>query len=144
MVRSFINILTCILAAYAAVASAGENEKPKKVVLVAGTKSHGPGHHEYELGMRLIKQCLDTSPNAPALKTEVHLHGWPTDERTLDDADTIVLFCDGSDHAEQDHPILQDDRLAKIGKQMQRGCGLVAIHYTVFVPTKRGAPEFLE
>ena len=25
--------------------------KPKKIVFIAGTKSHGPGHHEYEQGL---------------------------------------------------------------------------------------------
>jgi hypothetical protein len=77
---------------------AADSAKPKKIALIAGTKSHGPGEHEYELGMRVIQHGLETSPNAPPVKCEVHLNGWRTDAAALDDADTIVLFCDGSDH----------------------------------------------
>ena len=45
----------------------GGRRTTEKIVLVAGTKSHGPGHHEYEQGARLLRQCLDSSPNAPPL-----------------------------------------------------------------------------
>jgi len=118
--------------------------KPKKVVLIAGTKSHGPGHHEYEQGARLLAYCLEHSPNGPKLNVEVHTDGWPKDEKTLDDADTILLFCDGSDHDERAHPILHGDRLAKLGRLMKQGRGLVALHYTIFVPNEKGGQQFLE
>jgi type 1 glutamine amidotransferase len=116
---------------------------PKKIVLIAGKKSHGPGHHEYEQGMRLVKACLESSPNVTGVQAEVHLNGWPDDPQTLDDADTIVVFSDGSDHDVAAHPLLHGDRLKILGKQMARGCGFVALHYTVFVPIERGGPEFL-
>jgi len=127
-------------------ASAGDEHitTPKKIVLIAGTKSHGPGHHEYEKGMRLIKACLDASAGANEIRTEVHLDGWPEDPKTLDDADTIVMFSDGSDHDEKAHPLLHGDRLAVMEKQMKRGCGFVAIHYTVFVPIHKGGRQFLD
>src|SRR6185369_17085805 len=73
---------------------------PQKVVFIAGKKSHGPGDHEYEKGMRLLAKCLESSSNAGKFHTEVHLYGWPEDPKTLDDADCIVLYCDGSDHNE--------------------------------------------
>jgi len=38
-------------------------DPPKKVVLIAGAKSHGPGEHEYEKGVRLLAHCLNTSPS---------------------------------------------------------------------------------
>jgi type 1 glutamine amidotransferase len=115
---------------------------PKKIVFIAGKKSHGPGEHEYEKGCRLLADCLEHSPNVKGIKTEVITDGWPADEKVLDDADTIFLYCDGSDQDEARHPLLHDDRLAKLGKLMDRGVGLVVVHYTVFVPTKRGGREF--
>lgn len=118
--------------------------KPKKIVLIAGKKSHGPGHHEYEKGLRLVKFCLDSAENLTGLKTELHLDGWPADPKTLDDADTIVVFCDGSDRDVKAHPLLEGDRLAVLAKQMKRGCGFVALHYTVFVPVERGGAQFLD
>jgi len=122
---------------------------PKKVVLIAGTVhqgagGHPPGTHEYELSARLLKHALQTSPNAPPINAEVHLNGWPRDERTLDDADTIVVLSDGADRNTADHPLLVGDRLHVLGKQMARGCGLVVIHWTVFVPRAGGGEQFLD
>src|SRR2546426_7756395 len=108
----------------------------KKIVFIAGKKSHGPGDHEYEKGLRLLARCIETSPNLKGFRTEVHLYGWPEDPRTLDDADTIVLYCDGSDHNVADHPLLVGDRLEVIRKQMKRGAGLVLLHYATFAPVK--------
>ncbi len=118
--------------------------RPKKIVLIAGKiGDHPPGTHEYEKSCRLLQRYLDSTPNVEGIKTEVHLLGWPQDAKTLDDADTIVLISDGSDRDEQDHPLLVGDRLAVIEKQMQRGCGLVAIHWTTFFPGRHGE-KFLE
>ncbi|MCX6366923.1 MAG: ThuA domain-containing protein [Armatimonadetes bacterium] len=105
-----------------------------KIVFLAGTKSHGPGDHEYEKGLRLLAKAL-----APFAQTEVHLYGWPEDEKTLDDADCIVLYADGSDHNESDHPLLLGNRMAVMEKQMQRGCGFVTLHYATFCPLKQAS-----
>ena len=116
----------------------------RKVVLIAGKKSHGPGTHEYVKDVYLLKHCLDTSPNLKGLTTEVHLNGWPTNPATLDDAATIVVISDGSDHGEERHPLLHGNRLEVLARQMRRGCGFVVMHYTTFVPCKRGGEQFLE
>ncbi|HBI43014.1 MAG TPA: hypothetical protein DDY78_09185 [Planctomycetales bacterium] len=116
----------------------------KKIILIAGTKSHGPGEHEYEKGVRLLKQCLDSSPNMSGFTTEVYTDGWPRDEKAFDDAATVLFYCDGSDHDEQAHPLLRDKHLETMQKLMDRGVGFVAVHYTVFVPTKRGGEQFLD
>ena len=118
-------------------------------MLIAGTVHQGPGGHpagthEYELSVRLLKRCLETASNVSGVKAEVHFGGWPRDAKTLDDADTIVVLSDGADRNEQDHPLLVGDRLQVLKKQMDRGCGLVAIHWTVFVPRQHGGDEFLE
>ena len=118
--------------------------KPTKIVFLAGEKSHAPGEHEYEKGLRLFQSCLDMMPNANNIKTELYTNGWPDDERTLDDADTIVLFSDGSDAGVTRHPFLVDDRMQCIEKQMKRGCGLVVIHYSTIVPSETAGPQFLE
>src|SRR5262249_50321422 len=38
----------------------------KKIVLVAGTPSHGPGDHEFNAGVLLLKKCLDHVPGVMA------------------------------------------------------------------------------
>ena len=117
-------------------------QRDRKIVLIAGKKSHGPGAHEYEKGCRLIKACLDTSPNVKGVQTVVVTNGWPMDEKIFDDADSVFLFCDGSDNGEDRHPLLQGDRLQTLGKFMDRGVGFAILHYTVFVPTNHGGKEF--
>jgi len=75
---------------------AAQPTKGKHIVFLAGTKSHGPGDHEYEQACRLLARTLrahDTS-----LKTTVIPYGWPDDPKLLDTADTIVVYADGSDH----------------------------------------------
>jgi Trehalose utilisation len=110
------------------------DEAPKKLVLIAGTKSHGPNTHEYEKGVRLFKYCLDTAPNVRGVETIVVTDGWPADVKLLDQAATILLFSDGSDIEVKKHPLLNGDRLDIFARQMKRGCGYVAIHYTTFTP----------
>ena len=48
----------------------------KKIVLVAGKPSHGPGSHEHNAGVQLLKKCLDS---VKGVKAEVQLNGWPAD-----------------------------------------------------------------
>jgi putative heme-binding domain-containing protein len=146
-----VGIACGLLAAWSAaisLASAAELAA-KKVVLLAGTVHQGPGGHpagthEYELSVRLLKQSLESATNLPPLAVELHFDGWPRDPATLDDADTIVVLSDGADRKLEDHPLLVGDRLAQLKKQMDRGCGLVAIHWTVFVPRAAGGEEFLD
>ena len=52
---------------------------PKKIVLIAGKKSHGVGEHEYEKTMRLFKAVLDRSNVAANIRIEVYENGWPGD-----------------------------------------------------------------
>src|SRR3954453_17373578 len=109
--------------ALAVVGGSVEAAMPPKIVLIAGTVHQGPGGHpagthEYELSARLLKQSLLHATGLAPIKCEVHVGGWPTDPKTLDDADTIVLISDGADRNEQDHPPLVGDRLTALKKQM--------------------------
>jgi hypothetical protein len=118
--------------------------QPKRIALIAGKKSHAPGQHEYEHGSRLLKHAIETSPDLKGVRCDVILDGWPRDERLLDEADAIFTFSDGADASEQAHPLLLESRLEVLRRQMRRGCGLVLLHYTLFVPVRRGGPEFLD
>ncbi|MCC2669807.1 MAG: Trehalose utilization, partial [Armatimonadetes bacterium] len=144
LLRPFFLLLACLALLAGGSRAAVQAASGKKVVFIAGKKSHGPGDHEYELGCKLLARCLETSPNLKGVRTEVHLNGWPENPKTLEDADTIVVYCDGSDHNEADHPLLVGDRLQVLDRQMKRGAGIVMLHYTTFAPVKRGGPEYLE
>ena len=51
----------------------------RKVLLIAGTPSHGPGAHEHNAGVLLLQKCL---AGTPGLKVEVSLNGWPDRKST--------------------------------------------------------------
>ena len=109
----------------------------KKIVLVAGHPSHGPGEHEFNAGVQLLHNCLE---HQPGVRSSFHLNGWPKDPHAFDGADTIMFFMDGGGG----HPIIQDDHLKVIGDLMKKGVGLVCVHYAVEVPANKGGPEFLD
>jgi len=109
----------------------------KKIVLIAGKPSHGPGQHEHNAGCQLLKKCLDA---IPGIKTDIHLNGWPEGETFFDGADAIVLYMDGG----AGHPLLQGDRLQKMGERMKKGVGLACIHYATEPTLEKGEKEFLE
>lgn len=114
---------------------------PRKIVLIAGKKSHGPegnGIHDYPWSVKLLKVMFDNSNVADRVRVEYHLDGWPEVPRTLDDADTIVVISDGRDgdkYAEAPH-FQTDDHAALIQRQIDRGCGFVTFHFSTFAPDK--------
>ena len=109
----------------------------KKLVMVAGTPSHGPGDHEFNAGTILLEKCLK---DVPKLVTAKYLNGWPKDPTAFDNADSILLYMDGGGG----HPVIQRNRLAEIDQLMKRGVGLACAHYAVEVPKEKGGPDFLE
>jgi type 1 glutamine amidotransferase len=109
----------------------------KKIVLVAGTASHGPGDHEFNAGVMLLDKCLE---GVAGVRTAVYRNGWPKDPSAFDNANTILFYMDGGGG----HPAIQGDRLTELGKLMKSGVGMACAHYGVEVPKERGGPEFLD
>lgn len=123
--------------AAAAVASPGlaQERKAKKLVLMAGTPSHGPGDHEFNAGVMLLANCLK---DVRGLDCVVLRNGYPADDSVLDTADGILCFADGGGG----HPLVRDRRLARIDALMRKGVGLMCAHYGVEVQRDLGGPEF--
>src|SRR5476649_2368213 len=83
----------------------------KHILLLAGHPSHGPGEHEHNAGVLLLKKCLDES--GLPIEATAHLNAeWPSAEE-LAKADTIVFYADGGGG----HPMLSADHLAQIEKE---------------------------
>lgn len=131
--RSFLSAGAITLGA--AVLPLPAADKPKKLVMIAGTPSHGPGAHEFNAGTLLLAKCLK---GYPGLELSVHLNGWPRDEKAFEGADGIFIYCDGG----SGHPAVQQDRLAKIERWTKNGVGLMCAHYGVEVQKDKGGPEF--
>jgi type 1 glutamine amidotransferase len=118
-------------------AAAESQPAKKKIVLIAGKKSHGPeGNriHDYPWTVKLLKVLLSRSNISDQVRAEVHFNGWPQDEHTLDDADTIMIVSDGrdGDKFEEAPHFLNPARTAVIERQMKRGCGFVTFHFSTF------------
>ncbi|GAB4135032.1 MAG: hypothetical protein Tsb009_00810 [Planctomycetaceae bacterium] len=112
------------------------DRKVRKVVLIAGRKSHGYGSHEHRAGCMLLAKALNES--GLPIKAVVVTEGWPKDASILQDADSIVIYADGGGR----HPF--NAHLAEIDKLMKRGVGLVCIHYGVEVPKGKSGDAFLD
>ncbi len=104
--------------------------EPAKVLFIAGGPSHGYGAHEHYAGCRLLAQTLKES----GLSVDV-VRGWPQEAKLLDEADSIVIYCDGGGR----HLALK--HVEAIEKLIDRGVGFVCIHYAVEVP--KGEPRKL-
>jgi type 1 glutamine amidotransferase len=137
--------LAAALAWLAPPGGAAEPEKArKKIVLLAGKKSHGPvgnGIHDYGWSVKLLKVMLDRSNVKDKVKVEVHTDGWPKDPSTLDDADTILVVSDGRDgHLYEEAPHLASpERVRFVEKQIKRGCGFLTFHFSTFAPNRYAA-----
>jgi hypothetical protein len=115
---------------------ADEAKPQKTVVLIAGKASHGYGSHEHYAGCRLIASVLQAA--SPSLKCEVVRDGWPVEDAILDRADSIVFYADGG----VKHPAIP--HLDRLQQQMERGAGLVCLHYAVEVPVGEAGDRFKE
>ncbi len=111
-------------------------DEPKKLVMLAGSPSHGPGDHEFHAGVKLLEKCLNQA--VPALETVVVTGGYPKDDAVLDGAAGILSYADGGGG----HPLLRGDRLKRVGGLMKQGVGLMCAHFAVEVPKDIGATEF--
>ncbi len=106
-----------------------------KVVLIAGGVSHGPGDHEHTAGMLLLEKCLKGCPGVDP----VVVKGWPRDDGVFEGARSVVLYMDGG----EGHLMIKEKRMETVGKLMEKGVGLVCIHYSVEFP-KRFEKEVLD
>lgn len=118
-----------------------DDSTPKKIVILAGPKSHGPvgnGIHDYGWSARLLKVMLEHSNVKEKVRIEIHLGGWPRDPGTLEDADTIMVISDGRDgdqFAEAPH-LASLERVRFMERQIRRGCGFLTFHFSTFAPNQ--------
>ncbi len=123
----------CLSAALMPAASAAEKTK---IVFIAGKPSHAPGDHEHRAGSMLLAKALNESPlNVDA---QVTFYGWPQDASILEGAATVVIYCDGG----EGH--LLNDHFAEFQPLMDKGVGLVCLHYAVENTKGERGDKFLE
>ncbi|GEM_PF-218067 len=119
-------VLACLL--FAVVAEASD----KRILLIAGSPSHGPGDHEFRAGVLLWEQSLK---NVPGITVEVYTNGWPESDSVFEGADAVVIYADGGGK----HPAVQGGRVKLIDALVKKGVGVGFAHYAVEV--EKGDPQ---
>ncbi len=109
----------------------------KKILMIAGPPSHGPGAHEHNAGILLLQKCLQ---GTPGLKIEVVLNGWPQNPQAFNGVDAVLIYADGG----VKHVAIQDDNLTTLRRALEKGAGLGLLHYAVEPTLEKGQKEFLE
>ncbi|MBS0000568.1 MAG: ThuA domain-containing protein [Cyclobacteriaceae bacterium] len=121
-----------------------DEKETKKIVILAGEKSHPATMHEYIKNARLIKVMLDGSPDISGLVTEIHGNGWPEDESALLDADLILTISDGRDGPNGlGVPFMTEERMAVLRQAIEAGSGFMTFHYSTFAPDRYGEEMLL-
>lgn len=109
----------------------------KKIVLIAGKQSHGPGDHEFRAGSLLLQKCLR---EVAGVTSVVHSNGWPGEASAFDGAAAVLFYADGGGG----HPAIQPDRLKIIDALAKKGVGIGCAHYGVEVPKGDPGEAMLE
>jgi type 1 glutamine amidotransferase len=111
--------------------------KARRIVIVAGRKSHGPddnGIHDYPAQARLLDDALRRSAVAAQLEiVRAEDDHWPS--AAIAEADGLVIISDGRDgdlpFAEASH-FASPERMAEVEAGVQRGMGVVPVHFAAF------------
>lgn len=117
-------------------ANPSSSRSGKKIVFVAGKRSHGTGQHEHRAGCMLLADHLTKA--GLGFQTTVVTDGWPEDETVFEGADAVIIYADGGKR----HPAVQ--HLDKLEELAAAGAGIGCIHYAVEVPKGEPGDVFLE
>jgi hypothetical protein len=109
----------------------------KKVVFVAGPKSHGFFAHEHAAGCKLLADHLEAA-NIGIKTVVVTDGGYPKDPSVFNDAAAVVVACDGGVRH------LLNKNLSEFDAVMRRGVGLACIHYGVETTKGPAGDHFLK
>ncbi len=109
----------------------------KKVAFFAGTPSHGWGAHEHRAGCLMLAKMINENMG-DKLHAVVYDGGWPRDPTAMQNADAVVIFCDGNKRH------MANTHLKEIDHYMKKGVGLGCIHFAVEIPKGEGGDKFVD
>jgi putative membrane-bound dehydrogenase-like protein len=99
----------------------------RKIVFLAGGRSHGPGEHEFNAGCQLLAKALNES------KLDIEatvIQGWPKDESVLNSIKGLVIYADGTS--------VVGKGWEKVDQLAKSGVGLMFMHYAVHPDAAQG------
>lgn len=110
----------------------------KKIVFMAGHRSHGYDAHEHRAGCLLLANQLNKH-SGDEIAAEVRLaKDWPANINALEDADAIVFYCDGGKRH------MANSHLEDLDVQLKKGVGLACLHYGVETTKGKAGDKFVE
>ncbi|MFT4547866.1 MAG: hypothetical protein ACI8XO_002246 [Verrucomicrobiales bacterium] len=105
------------------------DKETKKIVFIAGNRSHASGEHEFRAGCMLLAEALNKQSGLPVEAVVVGAD-WKKDKSVLEGADSIVIYADGTSGIGGEWEYL--DGLAK------KGVGMMFMHYAVHPSKEQG------
>ncbi len=127
-----------LLACFPSYAFSASLKPTAKIVLVAGTPSHGKGEHEFNAGVQLLVGWLKKVKGVEAIYVP---GGWPTDESVFEGATTVLFYLNGG----SGHPLIQSKhRIDIVRGLLAKGAGFVCLHYAVEYPKGEFGDQLLE
>ena len=124
LTRGCILLVTVFLPANFHDLAASESKGPE-VLIIAGPCKHPPGTHEAAAGARLLEHLVKSAKGPSPVRAEM-FEAWPKDASLLNNAKSIVFIGDIFPPQRMENPA---EVLAELGALMDRGCGIVCIHY---------------
>lgn len=130
-----IRFVAAALAVTLFVAAAGAAE-PTRVLVIVGPSTHAPGTHEVAAGGRVMAHLVENARNVESLAADV-VYAWPS-KALREAADAVVLIGDTFPANRLPNP---KRNLADLAQMMDRGVGLVAVHYATGLLGEDVTPE---
>ncbi len=122
LLRSLLTLLLVSASVTAGPSLALGQGAKKNILMIAGNPSHGYGSHEHFAGLKILEASINASTDDVDVTV---VKGWPENESLVDQADSIVIYCDGGKRH------LAIEHLDTLKAKLAKGCGLVCIHYAV-------------
>jgi type 1 glutamine amidotransferase len=110
---------------------------PSRVLIVVGPSKHPPGTHEAAAGGRAVQYFVEHMTNVPDMKADV-VYEWPEDKALRDKASTVVFI--GDAFPANRFPDAARN-LSDLEEMMNRGCGLIALHFATGLFREHIAPD---
>ena len=104
----------------------------KKILFLAGARSHASGEHEFNAGCTLLAKALNEQSGLDVEASVIQ--GWPEDETAFDDVAAIIIYSDATKVVGKDWE--KADQLVKAG------VGIMFMHYAVHPNIEMGEKYF--
>ena len=122
----------CVLFVGLLLASDLQAVETKKILFLAGARSHRSGEHEFNAGCLLLAKALNEQSGLDVEASVIK--GWPKDESVFEEVDAIIVYSDATKVIEKGWE--------KADKLVKSGVGIMFMHYAVHPSRKMGDKYF--